>query len=112
MVYPVHMPEGINGRAWPFLGGEKRESAFSESLYRDNYNASIRDKNHCFHLKCPFDLESKTIFLDKKETVVFDRVDGHDKEDVELSLSEGLNEKLGEFESHLKAAGDDLNIIK
>ena len=84
----IFPPRKIDGRPWPFLGGEKRTQVFSESLYENVYEASIRDDLFCFHFHCPFDKSSGEIYIDQKDVDrIFKRHDGNDVEKENLAHS-------------------------
>lgn len=75
------VPDGLDGRAWPFIGGKEREEVFSESLYRNTYEAAVRDREYCVHYRFPFDEASGVIdFENGASPVVFRRSEGRDIE--------------------------------
>lgn len=82
-----------DGRIWPFLGGAKRETAFTESLYRKYYSASLRDNSQCVHFKCPFDLETKTVNFSKGKFIAYRRESGQDQE--ETDFAQRINDNAG-----------------
>jgi len=48
------VPDNIDGKIWPFIGGDIRNQILSESLYLDKYNLSIRSKKSCFYYHSSF----------------------------------------------------------
>ncbi len=64
-------PPDVDGKIWPFIGGAKREYAFSESLYLDTYNSVFRDTQGVYHFKCPFDQKTKKISIEDNGAALF-----------------------------------------
>ncbi len=78
----IETPPNVDGRLWSFLGGEIRNQAFSESLYRKVYSAVIRDHSNCYHFKCPFDEITRKISFEALESLTaYKRVNGRDVEE-------------------------------
>jgi arylsulfatase A-like enzyme len=79
------IPDGLDGRTWPFLGGNEREEVFSESFYRNTYEAAIRGHDYCFNYRYPFNEMSREIDFSKRApVVVFRRNEGRD---IEVDVS-------------------------
>jgi arylsulfatase A-like enzyme len=66
----IDIPNHIDGRAWPFLGGAVRDKVFSESLFLDKYSALIKDKKNYYHLNYPYDADSGSIDFKKRKPIV------------------------------------------
>ncbi len=80
----------IDGRVWPFLGGDKREDLFSESIYLSGYEACFRNENFSYHFKCGYNEDKQKIDLQREEPiVVFKRSAGREiEEDQDISEEE------------------------
>jgi arylsulfatase A-like enzyme len=66
----IDIPDHIDGRVWPFLGGTKRDKVFSESLFGNKYSAVIKDNKNCYHLNYPYDADNKSIDFKKRKPIV------------------------------------------
>jgi hypothetical protein len=64
-------PQDIDGKIWPFLGGEARGKIFSESLYHPTYEAILIDKQKCFYFSCPYDTSGVISFELREPVKIF-----------------------------------------
>jgi hypothetical protein len=66
----IDIPDDIDGRVWPFLGGNARDKVFSESLFLDKYSAVIKDSESCYHFSYPYDADKRYIDLKKRNAII------------------------------------------
>lgn len=75
----VPIPDGVDGRNWPFLGAKPRNEVLSEALYGGAYQASVRDEDCCYHFQYPCDERSGKIDFDRRNPVlILKRENGKD----------------------------------
>ena len=98
------LPSGIDGRPWPFLGGERREQALSESLYPGEYQAALRDRRTVTHFTCPLDLTARKLQFGARRVLSYFRKSGADQEDQSIINSDFLDSKTEFLRQHLKKA--------
>jgi len=67
----VDIPDYIDGRVWPFLGGIPKEKALSESLYEDEYSVVIKDDKSCYHLSYPLNIDERKVDFKQRNPIVF-----------------------------------------
>jgi hypothetical protein len=90
----IDIPDHIDGRVWPFLGGEVRDKVFSESLYLDKYSVLIKDNKNCYHLNYPYDADSRSIDFKKRRPIVsYKRENLFDVEE-NVNLDEKATQKI------------------
>ena len=77
-----------------------RDKVFSESLFRRKYSAVIKDEKSCYHLRYPYDADSRSIdFENRNPIITFKREKFLDiEEDVGMDENEML-EVYDEIES-------------
>lgn len=75
---------GMDGKVWPFLGGQPRDAAISESLYYHEYKAVVRNKDEAFYFDCFFDYKKRERMPQKNRSVrLFKRLGGQERVEVE-----------------------------
>jgi arylsulfatase A-like enzyme len=76
-------PQQIAGQIWPFLGGTPRQEVFTESLYREYYEATVRDEQFSYHFRYPYNEATGHIdFRHLDQLIVYARQQGRDIETV------------------------------
>ena len=81
----VDIPQKIDGKIWPFLGGEVRDKIFSESLYHPNYEAKLIDKKYFYQFRCPYDKLTGKISFEQKDPVKIFNYSGNSYENNDIS---------------------------
>jgi len=98
----LDVPKEVDGRLWPFLGGEERGQVFSESLFRTVYESSIRNSMYGYHYKCGFDhITGKIQHENEESIVIFQRKDGREVEKGVGFEQEGLERVRSQFKSRI-----------
>ena len=47
-----------------------RDKVFSESLFRGKYSAVIKDEKSCYHLRYPYDADSRSIDFENRNPII------------------------------------------
>lgn len=84
----IDIPENIDGRIWPFIGGKGRDKVLSESLYRNKYSAVLKDNENCHHLLYPCDLDNRSINFKKRNPIVSYRRENFFDIEEDISIGE------------------------
>jgi len=85
----IEIPENIDGKIWPFLGGKARDKVFSESLYQNKYSTVIKDNKNSHHLIYPYDADNRTINFKKRNPIVsYKRENYFDIEEEDIGTGE------------------------
>jgi arylsulfatase A-like enzyme len=90
----IDIPDHIDGRAWPFLGGKIRDKVFSESLFLDKYSAVIKENKNCYHLNYPYDADSRSIDFKKRKPIVSYKRENFFDVEENVNLDEKETQKI------------------